>query len=116
MSADELARKIGKDRSTVYRYENQKIDKVAIAMLEPLAKALKTTPAYLIGLDTENSDFASAHVVKEGVIATYISSNAIQVQHMEEWVREVGHVESTDEENEEFIKFAKYLLYRRELN
>lgn len=116
MSADELARRIGKDRSTIYRYENGKIDKVAIATLEPLAKALKTTPAYLIGLDAETSDFSSAHVEKEGVIATYISSNATQVRHMKKWIRDVGQVVFTDEEYTEIANFAKYLLHRRTMH
>ena len=113
MSADELARRIGKDRSTVYRYENRKIDKIAVATLEPLAKALETTPAYLIGLDAENNDFSSVHVVKEGVIATYISSNATQVRHMKKWLHEIGQVVFTDEEYAELANYAKYLVHRR---
>lgn len=113
MSADMLARKIGKDRSTVYRYESGHIDKVAISMLEPLAKALKTTPAYLMGLDTEGRDFSSAHVVKDGVIATFVASNPTLVRHMENWVREVGDIELTDEEHQELIRYANYLLYKR---
>lgn len=115
MSADELASKIGKDRSTVYRYESGGIDKVSVEMLEPLAKALETTPAYLIGLDRPDSEFASANVAKNGVFATYVSTNAIQVRHMEKWIEEMGHIEMTDEENREIINFAKYLIYKRSL-
>lgn len=114
MSADELARKIGKDRSTIYRYENGGIDKVAIDMLEPLASALETTPTYLIGMD-QSDRYASTHVVKDGFAATYISTNTAQIKNMERWVQEVGHIDFTEEENEEFIKFAKYLLHRRTL-
>jgi transcriptional regulator with XRE-family HTH domain len=114
MSADELARKISKDRSTIYRYENGGIDKVAIDMLEPLASALETTPTYLIGMD-QSDRYASTHVVKDGFAATYISTNTAQVKNMERWAQEVGHVEFTEEENEEFIRFAKYLLFRRTL-
>lgn len=115
MSADELARRIGKDRSTVYRYENGHIDKVAIAMLEPLAGALKTTPAYLMGLDAEGRDFSSAHVVRDGVVATFVASNPTLVRHMENWVREVGDIELTDEEHQELIRYANYLLHKRTL-
>ena len=113
MSADELARRIKKDRSTIYRYENGGIDKISVEMLKPLAEALETTPAYLMGLDNTSSEFQCAHVVKDGIAASYVSSNATQVRHMEQWIKEVGHVEFTDEENAEFIKFAKYLLFRR---
>lgn len=49
ISADKLAELIGKDRATIYRYENKDIEKMPTSVLEPLAKALGTTPAYLMG-------------------------------------------------------------------
>ena len=49
MTVDELANKIGKNRATVYRYENTDIESLPLSVLEPLAKALKTTPAFLMG-------------------------------------------------------------------
>lgn len=51
LSADDVAEKIGKDRSTVYRYERNEIIKLPTIILEPLAKALNTTPAELMGYD-----------------------------------------------------------------
>jgi transcriptional regulator with XRE-family HTH domain len=51
LSADELGKIIGKDRSTIYRYENGDIEKATIDVIPPLAKALKTTPQYLMGWD-----------------------------------------------------------------
>lgn len=111
MSADELARRIGKDRSTIYRYESGGIDKVSVDMLEPLAAALETSPAYLIGY--HSGEYASAHIEKNGVSATYFSTNAVQVDNMEEWVKELGYVEFTKEELREIINFAKYLLFKR---
>lgn len=49
MSADELGKRLGKDRSTVFRYEKGDIEKVPIDILEPIAEALNTTPAALMG-------------------------------------------------------------------
>lgn len=49
LSADDLAGKIGKSRATIYRYENGDIENMPIPILEPLAKALDTTPADLMG-------------------------------------------------------------------
>lgn len=49
MSADELAAKLGKDRSTIYRYEKGDIENLPLDILEPIAKALHTTPQYLMG-------------------------------------------------------------------
>lgn len=51
LSADEVAAKLGKDRSTVYRYENGDIGNFPTDILEPLAKILDTTPAHLMGWD-----------------------------------------------------------------
>lgn len=49
MSADELGRRLGKDRSTVYRYEKGDIENLPLDILEPIAAALQTTPQYLMG-------------------------------------------------------------------
>ena len=49
LSADDLANKIGKSRATIYRYENGDIENMPTPILEPLAKALDTTPADLMG-------------------------------------------------------------------
>lgn len=53
MSADELGKRLGKDRSTVFRYEKGDIEKVPIDILEPIAEALNTTPQYLMGWEEE---------------------------------------------------------------
>lgn len=53
MSVDELAERIGKDRSTVYRYESHEIEELPLSIVEPLALALKTTPAFIMGWDIE---------------------------------------------------------------
>ena len=49
MSVSELARELGKNRATIYRYESNDIENLPVNVLEPLAKALDTTPAQLMG-------------------------------------------------------------------
>ena len=49
MSADELGRRLGKDRSTIYRYEKGDIENLPLDILEPIAAVLETTPQYLMG-------------------------------------------------------------------
>lgn len=51
MSADALGEKLGKDRSTIYRYEKGDIENLPLDILEPIAAALYTTPQYLMGWD-----------------------------------------------------------------
>lgn len=103
MSADSLAKLIGKDRSTVYRYESGSIDKIGSDILAALANALDTTPAYLLGLDRTD----------EMTIVSFMSSEGMQLRHMESWYKEFKDVEFTDAENQEIIAYAKYLIYRR---
>lgn len=59
LSVDEVAAKIGKARATVYRYENTDIKKMPADILIPLAKALNTTPAYLLGFSEEPASTVS---------------------------------------------------------
>lgn len=49
MTADELGAVINKSRATIYRYENGDVENMPTPILEPLAAALKTTPAELMG-------------------------------------------------------------------
>lgn len=50
MSADELARKIGVSRSTIFRYEKGDIEKVPIEIVAKVADALDIKPEQLMGL------------------------------------------------------------------
>ncbi|WP_112181406.1 LexA family protein [Paraliobacillus zengyii] len=54
MTVDELANTLGKNRATIYRYESSEIENMPIDIVEPLAKALRITPSYLMGW--ENGD------------------------------------------------------------
>lgn len=76
MSADELAALLGKDRSTIYRYENGDIENLPLDILEPIAKALETTPQYLMGwekVQKENSIISDA-VIRMRTDEVFLSS------------------------------------------
>jgi transcriptional regulator with XRE-family HTH domain len=53
LSVDELAKKVGKSRATIYRYENGDIKEIPMSVLEPIVRALHTTPQYLMGWDSD---------------------------------------------------------------
>lgn len=55
LTVDELSERLGKNRATIYRYESNNIEKLPTTVLEPLAKALNTTPAYLMGWEEDNT-------------------------------------------------------------
>lgn len=48
MSVDDVAAELGKNRATIYRYENGEIKRMSVDVLKPLAEVLHTTPAYLM--------------------------------------------------------------------
>lgn len=52
MTAEALGVAIGKDRATVYRYENGELDDPPISIVLSLCKALCVTPGELLGLPT----------------------------------------------------------------
>lgn len=49
LSAERVAEILGVSPATIYRYENGDIEKVPGDSLVPIAEALHTTPAYLMG-------------------------------------------------------------------
>lgn len=53
LSAEDVADKIGVNRSTVFRYEKGEIEKLPIEILEPLSEVLRTTPQFLMGWDEQ---------------------------------------------------------------
>lgn len=53
ISVDDVAEALSVNRATVYRYESKDIEKMPITIVQPLAKVLKTTPAYLMGWEDD---------------------------------------------------------------
>ncbi|MBP5727059.1 MAG: helix-turn-helix transcriptional regulator [Clostridia bacterium] len=51
LSVDDLASLLQKNRATVYRYESNYIKTYSSDVMDALAKALQTTPAYFYGYD-----------------------------------------------------------------
>ena len=54
LSVDDLAKLLNKNRATVYRYESNFIKSYSADVMESLAKALDTTPAYFYGYDDDH--------------------------------------------------------------
>lgn len=66
ISVDELATKLGKNRATIYRYERGDIENMPLEVLEPLSKALNTTPSHLMGWEKNDEDFSSQEDISLG--------------------------------------------------
>lgn len=90
MSVDELASKLGKNRATIYRYERGDIENLPLDVLEPLANALETTPAYLMGWEDE-SNVQNIDVQFTDTVGEMIKSLRLQRQlTLEEFSIETG--------------------------
>lgn len=62
VSAEKIAEAIGVSPATIYRYENGDIEKVPGEVLLPIAKVLRTTPAYLMGWEDTPDNSAIAGI------------------------------------------------------
>ncbi len=49
LSADYIAEKLGVSRASYYRYEKKEVYNMPITAIEPLARILNVSPAYLMG-------------------------------------------------------------------
>ena len=56
MSYQELADKTGLSKSTLQRYETGGISNIPLSKLNILAKALKISPLYIIGIENNNNN------------------------------------------------------------
>ena len=76
LSVDDLANRLQKNRATVYRYESSYIKSYSPEVMDSLAKALQTTPAYFYGYDESDpseksqSDVQSIHHPEIRLLAT----------------------------------------------
>lgn len=103
LSIDEVASKLGKNRTTIYRYENGDIENLPLGILDPLANALNTTPSYLMGWDNSNR---ICHGTETDDVPEEIYTS--------EWLAEVGTNTLSEEEYRKVIEYAKFLLSMRD--
>lgn len=97
LSIDDLADKLGKNRTTVYRYENGDIENLPLGILDTLASALDTTPAYLMGWENAN--------INENM--------APEAKVFSKWFSEYGLNRLTEDERLAVMEYAKFLVWKR---
>jgi transcriptional regulator with XRE-family HTH domain len=137
MSVDELAKRLNKNRTTVYRYEKGDIENLPLGTLRPLAEILETTPAYLMGwIDdfsmyteaTEKGDDKERDMRPEdcriydseenqlSAETTDVTSGccgispASIIECFNRWVANSNNVKFTDEEHAKIINYMEFLM------
>src|SRR5699024_4729522 len=62
LSAEKLGSLIGKDRATIYRYENNEIENIPYTLIKELSNILHVHPAYLMCWDDESVETAHDYI------------------------------------------------------
>lgn len=78
LSAETVAERLGVSPATIYRYENNDIKKFPTDILEPLAKVLHTTPAYLLGIENKNKTKSAVKIPVLGLVRAGIPMDAVE--------------------------------------
>lgn len=100
LSVDEVAKCLGKDRSTVYRYESNDIEKLPTTILEPLAQVLKIDPAYFMTVNEKNAPDNIKDVVE-------MLPNGISINSFNSMLNDM-----TDTDIDSLLDFARYLRWK----
>ena len=111
LSVDEIVKKLNISRATYYRYESNEIEKLPLTILEPLAKILNTTPAYLMGwqephqenkstqtegyyVDPETAEYAEMLRTRPEMRMLFSASCGISKEEMQEAVNYIEFIKS----------------------
>lgn len=78
LSAEDLAEALGVSRATIYRYESAEIEKLPTAALVPLAKALKCSIPFLMGIENPLPDIIELSDIEKKIIISYRSLSAVE--------------------------------------
>lgn len=111
LSVDELAQKLNKNRTTVYRYEKGDIENLPLDILGPLAEALNTTPAYLMGW--ENKLISAIDTITDYYRLSVGNENNIRTERFKVWAKKFDKYVFTDEEHSKLVEYAEFLIYQR---
>lgn len=89
LSVDDVAMKLGKNRATVYRYESNDIENLPITILEPLARILETTPAYLMGVEDSRNEISKDEQI---LLSNFNKLNDLGKKEAHKRVNELTHI------------------------
>lgn len=104
LTIDELASRLGKNKTTIYRYENGDIENLPLGILDSLANALNTTPAFLMGWTETQGDGHSDND----------SPMTPEMTYLYKWFAKHDLNSLTEDECAKVLEYAKFLISIRE--
>lgn len=111
LSVDELAKKLNKNRTTVYRYEKGDIENLPMDILGPLAEALNTTPACLMGW--ESKPVSVLDTITDYYRLSVGNEDNVRIERFKVWAKKFDKYVFTDEEHNKLVEYAEFLIYQR---
>ena len=78
MTQEELAKYIDSTKQTIYKYENNIVTNIPSDKIEIMARALQTSPAYLMGWDVVNKYHSSVLIPVYGSIPAGVPLEAVE--------------------------------------
>lgn len=78
MTLEEVAKAVGVTRATIQKYENGIISNIPSDKIEALARVLRTTPAYLMGWDTDTNSTTEKDTLKPQKTRQYITLEKVE--------------------------------------
>lgn len=116
MTQMELAQKVGYTNRTAITKIEKGVNDITQSKLWEFANALRTTPGYLLGYDEANSTTNDKFIdyrFERGTSFTITTDDERFLSNVNKWIQDVGKFEFTDDEMEEIMNFAKYLISKR---
>ena len=104
LTIDELASRLGKNKTTIYRYENGDIENLPLGILDSLADALNTTPAYLMGWSKNQGEGRTNSE----------STMTPEMTYLYKWFGKHDLNSLTEDECAKVLEYAKFLISIRE--
>lgn len=104
LTIEELASRLGKNKTTIYRYENGDIENLPLGILDSLASALNTTPAYLMGW---SENYGKGHSNDESTMTP-------EMTYLYKWFAKYDLNSLTEDECNKVLEYAKFLISIRD--
>lgn len=116
MTQQELGDLTGYSKSGIAKIEAS-VNDIPRSKVRVFAEALRTSVGYILGIEDDanapSSDQYFDHRFTHGTSFTISTNDEKFLSNVNKWVQNVGIFELTDDEMEELLNYAKYIISKR---
>lgn len=103
ISINQLSQRLGKNRATIYRYENNEIENIPMTILKPLSEILQTTPEFLCGISSDE-------LLTKKKASPDTEEDLFQIQNLDLRRLVIASQNMTDQQIELIRKYAEFMF------